>query len=158
VSEKILISLSVNGQTYQTFVHAGDTLLHVLREELQLTGTKRGCNQGVCGACTVMIDGKIVRGCLSLAANCIGREISTIEGVEIDGVLSPVQQAFLDSGAAQCGFCTPGMIMAATALATANEPLSDNQIREGLSGNLCRCSGYIKIIDAVRAVCGGDEP
>lgn len=156
MSEKIPINLSVNGQTHQAFVLAGDTLLHVLREELRLTGTKRGCNQGVCGACTVMVDGRIVRGCLSLAANCTGREITTIEGVEIDGALSPVQQAFLDFGAAQCGFCTPGMILAATALATANEPLSDNQIREGLSGNLCRCSGYIKIIDAVRAVCGGD--
>lgn len=158
MSEKIPISLSVNGQTHQAFVRAEDTLLQVLREEFRLTGTKRGCNQGVCGACTVMVDGKIVRGCLTLAANCGGREIGTIEGLETDGALSPVQQAFLDSGAAQCGFCTPGMIMAATALVTANEQLSDNQIREGLSGNLCRCSGYIKIIDAVRAVRGGSLP
>jgi aerobic carbon-monoxide dehydrogenase small subunit len=158
VSETIPISLSVNGQTHQAFVRAQDTLLHVLREEFRLTGTKRGCNQGVCGACTVMVDGKIVRGCLSLAANCVGREITTIEGLEADGRLSPVQQAFFDAGAAQCGFCMPGMILAATALTAGNEPLSDDQIREGLSGNLCRCSGYIKIVDAVRTVCGGGDP
>lgn len=154
MSDKIPLSLTVNGQTHQAFVNAHDTLLHVLRDEFRLTGTKRGCNQGICGACTVIVDGKIVRGCLSLAANCAGREITTIEGIEAGGDLSAMQQAFLESGAAQCGFCTPGMIMAATALATTNEKLSDDQIREGLSGNLCRCSGYIKIVDAVRSVCG----
>lgn len=155
MSEKIPVSFSVNGEARQAFVRARDTLLQVLREEFRLTGAKRGCNQGVCGACTVMVDGRIVRGCLSLAANCAGREITTIEGLEVDGRLSPVQQAFLEAGAVQCGFCMPGMIMAATALAAANEPLSDERIREGLSGNLCRCSGYVKVIDAVRAVCGG---
>lgn len=156
MSEKMPLSLTVNGQTHQAFVRPTDTLLHVLRDEFRLTGTKRGCNQGICGACTVMVDGKIVRGCLSIAANCTDREITTIEGVAADGNLSPIQQAFLESGAAQCGFCTPGMVMAATALARTNEKLSDDQIREGLSGNLCRCSGYIKIVDAVRTVCGGD--
>ena len=154
MNEKIPLSLSVNGQTQQAFVRANDTLLHVLRDEMQLTGTKRGCNQGVCGACTVMVDGKIVRGCLSLAANCTDKEIKTIEGIESNDTLSPIQQAFLDAGAAQCGFCTPGMIMAATALASSNRKLSDEEIREGLSGNLCRCSGYVKIIDAVRSICG----
>ena len=154
MNEKIPLSLSVNGQTQQAFVRANDTLLHVLRDEMQLTGTKRGCNQGVCGACTVMVDGKIVRGCLSLAANCADKEIKTIEGIESNETLSPIQQAFLDAGAAQCGFCTPGMIMAATALASSNRKLSDEEIREGLSGNLCRCSGYVKIIDAVRSICG----
>ncbi len=154
MSEKIPVSFSVNGEARQAFVRARDTLLQVLREEFRLTGAKRGCNQGVCGACTVMVDGRIVRGCLSLAANCAGREITTIEGLEVDGRLSPIQQAFLDAGAVQCGFCMPGMIMAATALAAANEPLSDDRIREGLSGNLCRCSGYVKAVDAVRAVCG----
>ena len=154
MNEKIPLSLSVNGQTQQAFVRANDTLLHVLRDEMQLTGTKRGCNQGVCGACTVMVDGKIVRGCLSLAANCADKEIKTIEGIESNDTLSPIQQAFLDAGAAQCGFCTPGMIMAATALASSNRKLSDEEIREGLSGNLCRCSGYVKIIDAVRSICG----
>lgn len=155
MSEKMPVSFSVNGEVRQAFVRARDTLLQVLREEFRLTGAKRGCNQGVCGACTVMVDGRIVRGCLSLAANCAGREITTIEGLEDDGRLSPVQQAFLDAGAVQCGFCMPGMIMAATALAAADEPLSDDMIREGLSGNLCRCSGYVKVVDAVRAVCGG---
>lgn len=154
MNDKIPLSLSVNGQTQQAFVRANDTLLHVLRDEMQLTGTKRGCNQGVCGACTVMVDGKIVRGCLSLAANCTDKEIKTIEGIESNDTLSPIQQAFLDAGAAQCGFCTPGMIMAATALASSNRKLSDEEIREGLSGNLCRCSGYVKIIDAVRSICG----
>tara|TARA_B100001123_G_scaffold409928_1_gene504523 strand:+ start:3437 stop:3913 length:477 start_codon:yes stop_codon:yes gene_type:complete len=154
MNDKIPLSLSVNGQTQQAFVRANDTLLHVLRDEMQLTGTKRGCNQGVCGACTVMVDGKIVRGCLSLAANCTDKEIKTIEGIESNETLSPIQQAFLDAGAAQCGFCTPGMIMAATALASSNRKLSDEEIREGLSGNLCRCSGYVKIIDAVRSICG----
>ena len=156
MSEKIPLSLTVNGQTHQAFVRPTDTLLHVLRDEFRLTGTKRGCNQGICGACTVMVDGKIVRGCLSIAANCTDREITTIEGIAADGNMSPIQQAFLESGAAQCGFCTPGMVMAATALARTNEKLSDDQIREGLSGNLCRCSGYIKIVDAVWTVCGGD--
>ncbi|MEC7490159.1 MAG: (2Fe-2S)-binding protein [Pseudomonadota bacterium] len=154
MSDKIPLGLSVNGQIRQAFVRANDTLLHVLRDEMHLTGTKRGCNQGVCGACTVMIEGKIVRGCLSLAANCTGKEIKTIEGIESNDTLSPVQQAFLDCGAAQCGFCTPGMIIAATALASSNRKLSDDEIREGLSGNLCRCSGYVKVIDAVRSVCG----
>lgn len=154
MSDKIPLGLSVNGQIRQAFVRANDTLLHVLRDEMHLTGTKRGCNQGVCGACTVMVDGKIVRGCLSLAANCTGKEIKTIEGIESNDTLSPVQQAFLDCGAAQCGFCTPGMIIAATALASSNRKLSDDEIREGLSGNLCRCSGYVKVIDAVRSVCG----
>ena len=156
MSEKIPLCLTVNGQTHQAFVRPTDTLLHVLRDEFRLTGTKRGCNQGICGACTVMVDGKIVRGCLSIAANCTDREITTIEGIAADGNMSPIQQAFLESGAAQCGFCTPGMVMAATALARTNEKLSDDQIREGLSGNLCRCSGYIKIVDAVRTACGGD--
>lgn len=156
MSEKIPLSLTVNGETHQAFVNPGDTLLHVLRDEFRLTGTKRGCNQGICGACTVMVDGKIVRGCLSIAANCVDREITTIEGIEVNGTLSQVQQAFLESGAAQCGFCTPGMIIAATAMARTNEKLSDDQIRDGLSGNLCRCSGYIKIVDAVRTVCGGE--
>ena len=154
MSDKIPLGLSVNGQMRQAFVRADDTLLHVLRDEMHLTGTKRGCNQGVCGACTVMVDGKIVRGCLSLAANCTGKEIKTIEWIESNDTLSPVQQAFLDCGAAQCGFCTPGMIIAATALASSNRKLSDDEIREGLSGNLCRCSGYVKVIDAVRSVCG----
>ena len=145
------IALNVNGGVQRLFVQPWHTLLHVLREEIGLTGAKRGCNQGICGACSVLIDGEVVRGCLSLAVNCTGREITTIEGLAPVGELSPVQQAFLDTGAVQCGFCTPGMIIASTALLRQNSAPTDDEIREGLSGNLCRCSGYAKVIQAVGA-------
>ena len=150
MSEPIPIMLSVNGEQRPAFVRPWDTLLHVLRDELRLTGSKRGCNQGVCGACSVLVDGEVVRGCLSLAVNCTGTEITTIEGLARGGDLSPVQQAFLDEGAVQCGFCMPGMVMAATALLGENPAPDDDEIRDGLSGNLCRCSGYAKVIQAVR--------
>ena len=154
MSEPTPIALSVNGAVHRLFVQPWHTLLHVLREEIGLTGAKRGCNQGVCGACSVLIDGEVVRACLSLAVNCTEREITTIEGLAPAGELSPVQQAFLDAGAVQCGFCMPGMIIASTALVRRNETLTDDDIREGLSGNLCRCSGYIKVIEAVRTASG----
>ena len=154
MSEPTPIALNVNGAVHRLFVQPWHTLLHVLREEIGLTGAKRGCNQGVCGACSVLIDGEVVRGCLSLAVNCTEREITTIEGLAPAGELSPVQQAFLDAGAVQCGFCMPGMIIASTALVRRNETLTDDDIREGLSGNLCRCSGYIKVIEAVRTASG----
>ncbi len=154
MSEPTPISLNVNGAVHRLFVQPWHTLLHVLREEIGLTGAKRGCNQGVCGACSVLIDGEVGRGCLSLAVNCTEREITTIEGLAPAGELSPVQQAFLDAGAVQCGFCMPGMIIASTALVRRNEALTDDDIREGLSGNLCRCSGYIKVIEAVRTASG----
>jgi aerobic-type carbon monoxide dehydrogenase small subunit (CoxS/CutS family) len=150
VSDALPIALSVNGRRHQLFVQPSHTLLHVLRDQLQLTGTKRGCNQGVCGACSVLLDGEVVRGCLSVAANCTDREITTIEGLGRGGKLSPVQQAFLDTGAVQCGFCMPGMIIAATALLRNNRKPSEEDIREGLSGNLCRCSGYAKVVAAVK--------
>ena len=154
MSEPIPITLNINGSVHRLFVQPWHTLLHVLREEIGLTGAKRGCNQGVCGACSVLIDGDVVRGCLSLAVNCTECEITTIEGLAPAGELSPVQQAFLDAGAVQCGFCMPGMIIASTALLRRNEALTDVEIREGLSGNLCRCSGYIKVIKAVRMANG----
>ncbi len=154
MSEPTPIALNVNGAVHRLFVQPWHTLLHVLREEIGLTGAKRGCNQGVCGACSVLIDGEVMRGCLSLAVNCTEREITTIEGLAPAGELSPVQQAFLDAGAVQCGFCMPGMIIASTALVRRNEALTDDDIREGLSGNLCRCSGYIKVIEAVRTASG----
>ncbi len=154
MSEPNPIALNVNGAVHRLFVQPWHTLLHVLREEIGLTGAKRGCNQGVCGACSVLIDGEVMRGCLSLAVNCTEREITTIEGLAPAGELSPVQQAFLDAGAVQCGFCMPGMIIASTALVRRNEALNDDDIREGLSGNLCRCSGYIKVIEAVRMASG----
>lgn len=151
MSDPIPLTLSVNGEQRQAFVQPWHTLLHVLRDTFLLTGSKRGCNQGVCGACSVLVDSQVVRGCLSLAVNCTDREITTIEGLGDGDSLTPVQQAFLDHGAVQCGFCTPGMIIASTALLSTNREPDDMEIREGLSGNLCRCSGYAKVIQAVKA-------
>jgi carbon-monoxide dehydrogenase small subunit len=151
---EIPLRLQVNGEERRFFAAAHDTLLHVLRDVIGLTGTKRGCNQGICGACTVLLDGQVVRGCLSLAANCEGRAITTIEAAAKPGELSNVQRALLDEGAVQCGFCTPGMVLATTALLARCAKPNDDEIREGLSGNLCRCSGYVKIIKAVRRACG----
>ncbi len=155
MSEAIPISLTVNGRTHRLFVQPWHTLLQVLREQISLTGSKRGCNQGVCGACSVMIDGAVMRGCLTLAADAAGREIVTVEGLAEGGALSPVQQALLDHGAVQCGFCMPGMAVAATALLADNPSPSDAEIRDGLSGNLCRCSGYVKVVEAVRSASAG---
>ena len=155
MSDEIPVTLKVNGVEHRTLAAPWHTLLQVVRDRLQLTGTKRGCNQGVCGACTVLVDGEPVRGCLSLAVNAEGCEITTIEGLSDGGELTPVQQAFLETGAVQCGFCTPGMILAATALLRQhNTELTDAEIRNGLSGNLCRCSGYVKIVEAVRLASG----
>ncbi len=155
MSEAIPIALKVNGRSHRIFVRPWHTLLQVLREQLALTGTKRGCNQGVCGACSVTIDGAVVRGCLTLAANAAGREIVTVEGLADGTTLSPVQQALLDHGAVQCGFCMPGMAVAATALLDGNPNPTDDEIRDGLSGNLCRCSGYVKVVEAVRTASAG---
>ena len=151
MSDAVPISLKINGETKQAFVQPWHTLLHVLRDVFHFTGTKRGCNQGVCGACSVLADGAVVRGCLSLAVNCAGQDIRTIEGLADGATLSPVQQAFLDLGAVQCGFCMPGMIIASTALLADNPAPSEDEIRDGLSGNLCRCSGYVKVIAAVQS-------
>ena len=155
MSDAIPVSLTVNGRTRRLFVKPWHSLLQVLREQMSLTGSKRGCNQGVCGACSVMVDGALVRGCLTLAADAEGREIVTVEGLAEGGALSPVQQALLDHGAVQCGFCMPGMAVAATALLAGNPSPSDAEIRDGLSGNLCRCSGYVKVIEAVRSASAG---
>ncbi len=154
MSEAIPISLNINGRTHQLFVRPSHTLLQVLREQVLLTGSKRGCNQGVCGACSVMIDGAVMRGCLTLAVDATGRDIVTVEGLAEGNALSPVQQALLDHGAVQCGFCMPGMAVAATAMLADNPDPSDDEIRDGLSGNLCRCSGYVKVIEAVRSASG----
>ena len=148
---------SVRIAAHRCFAHAHHTLLHILRETLQLTGTKRGCNQGICGACTVLLDSEVVRSCLSIAANCQSREITTVEGVGGERQLSGVQQAFLDEGTVQCGFCTPGMVLAATAFLARNPRPTDCEIRDGLSGNLCRCSGYVKIVKAVRRASGSNR-
>jgi carbon-monoxide dehydrogenase small subunit len=147
---KKLLRFRVNGENYEVFVDPWKTLVGVLREDLGLTGTKEGCNTGSCGVCTVLIDGKAVKSCLVLASQAEGRDILTIEGLSKDG-LHPLQQAFVDHFAIQCGFCTPGMIMAAKALLDENPHLTEQEVKLGLSGNLCRCTGYVKIVEAVLA-------
>jgi carbon-monoxide dehydrogenase small subunit len=144
--------LQINGADREVNVEGNETLLSVLRETLSLLGSKRGCNQGVCGACTVLMDGLPVRACLSLAANCEGRAITTVEALESDALGRRLQDALVEHGAVQCGFCTAGMLMAAHGLLTANPQPNVEEIRVGLSGNICRCTGYRKIIDAVKEV------
>ena len=148
------VELTINGESHDVRTDGATTLLDVLRDQLALNGAKRGCNQGVCGACNVLLDGKAVRACLVVAATAAGREITTVEGLELNGELSPVQQAFLDTGAVQCGFCMPGMVISATALAQENPKAGVEEIRSAISGNLCRCSGYVKVVDAIRRVTG----
>jgi aerobic-type carbon monoxide dehydrogenase small subunit (CoxS/CutS family) len=144
------ITLNVNGTDYPVTVDAGRNLVSVLRTEIGLTGTKEGCDDCECGACMVLIDGQPVNSCSYLAAQADGRAIRTIEGVVIGDDLHPLQQALLDEGGVQCGFCTPGMIMSATALLSRNSSPTEEEIRIGLSGNLCRCTGYVKILAAVQ--------
>ena len=146
-----IVALKVNGEEHSVAVKDGETLLDVLRDKLRLIGTKKGCNLGVCGACTVLINGEPKNSCLVLAASCEGAEITTIEGVARDGELHPLQRAFINHGAVQCGFCTPGMIMSAVALIDHNPDPSDEEIKEALSGNLCRCTGYSRILEAVKS-------
>jgi carbon-monoxide dehydrogenase small subunit len=146
--------LRVNGDVENIVAEPGETLIQVLREQLDLTGSKIGCAQGVCGTCTVLLDGRPARGCLVLAADCADREIVTIEGLATDGALSSVQAAFVETGAIQCGFCTAGMILTVTALLRRNPGPSEEEIRVGISGNLCRCSGYAKIVEAAMRASG----
>jgi len=144
------ISLNVNGDTYTLAVEPWKTLNEVLREDLNLTGTKLGCGSGDCGACTVMVDGRSVSSCLTLAVEAAGKEILTVEGLAESGEkLHPVQEAFLEKGAVQCGFCTAGMEMSALFLLNNNPSPTEAEIRRGLSGNLCRCTGYNKIVEAI---------
>jgi carbon-monoxide dehydrogenase small subunit len=150
MSEPSAITLLVNGDKRRVAVAPTRTLLDVLRDDLNLIGTKCGCNQGVCGTCTVLCDGLPIRACLALAVTMPGREITTIEAAQEDKLLSLVLQSFVDTGAVQCGFCTPGMIMSTAALLAENNAPSDHDIREALSGNLCRCTGYVKVIEAVQ--------
>jgi len=149
--EKLEIELNVNGKVLAISVSPQKTLLEVLREDLGLTGTKEGCSEGECGVCTVLLDGLPVRSCLLLAVDVRGRKITTIEGLAQGDKLHPLQTAFIEQGAIQCGFCTPGMILSAKALLDQNPSPSEEEIRVGLSGNLCRCTGYIKIFRAVQA-------
>ncbi len=145
------ITIYVNGQTHELLVKPSVTLLDVIREDLGLTGAKEGCGVGECGACTVIMDGETVNACLILAVEANGRQITTIEGLAKGEKLHPVQQAFFDVGGLQCGFCTPGMILSTKVLLDKNPNPSDDEIRKGLEGNFCRCTGYTKIIASVRA-------
>lgn len=144
-----ILRLRVNGQPREVLARDADTLLDVLREEVELTGTKRGCDLGTCGCCTVQVDGEPVLSCLTLAAEVEGKEITTVEGLRAGERFAPLQQAWADAGASQCGFCSPGFLMAADRLLRDNASPSRDEIREALAGNLCRCTGYVKIIDAV---------
>ena len=144
------INLKVNGQSYALQVDAKDLLLDVIREKIGLTGTKEGCGTGECGACTVLIDGEPVNSCLYLAVRAEGKDILTIEGLGELSKLHPLQQAFIDNGSVQCGFCAPGMLLSAQALLMKNSNPSEREIREGIAGNICRCSGYVKIVSAIK--------
>jgi carbon-monoxide dehydrogenase small subunit len=144
------IQMRVNGKDYTADVPSQRLLIDCLRYDLGLTGTKEGCSVGVCGACTVVMDGVLVSSCLTLAVLADGKEITTVEGLAQDGKLHPVQQAFIDYGGFQCGICTPGMVVAAKALLDQNQNPSDDDIKDWMMGNLCRCTGYYKIIESIR--------
>jgi aerobic-type carbon monoxide dehydrogenase small subunit (CoxS/CutS family) len=146
---KLSIHLVVNGKGYDLFVEPRRTLLDALRKDLGLTGTKKGCDEGTCGACTVLLDGKPIYACMALAIECEGKPIETIEGLEKNGQLHPIQQAFIEEDAFQCGFCTPGQVIAAKALLDVHTNPTIEEIRHGLTGNLCRCGAYPKIVKAV---------
>jgi aerobic carbon-monoxide dehydrogenase small subunit len=144
------VHLVVNGERREMDVWEGESLLYALRERLSLPGSKNACEQGECGSCSVLLDGTLVCACLVLAAQAESREVVTVEGLATDGRLHPVQEAFVETGAVQCGFCTPGLVVATADLLAHSPDPSDDEIREALSGNLCRCTGYAKIFDAVR--------
>jgi len=151
---KRILTTTVNGMRREDAVGDSTLLLDYLREELDLTGTKRGCDGGECGACTVLVDGEPQLACLTLAVRCAGRQVETVEALAANGRMSALQAAFHEKLGTQCGFCTPGMIMAAEALLRRNPAPSDAEIRDALSGNLCRCTGYVKIIESVHAAAG----
>lgn len=152
--KRYLITLTVNGDTYTAVVKANTLLVNVLREELNLTGTKKGCELGDCGSCTVLLDGKPVDSCIILAVEADNREITTIEGVVQHGELDKLQESFIDNAALQCGYCTPGMILSAKALLTTNPNPTEPEIRKAIAGNLCRCTGYVNIVKAIQAAAG----
>ena len=149
MSKKVPVTLRVNGEEHELHLPPQRVLLDVIREDLNLTGTKRGCDLGTCGCCAVLVDGQPVLSCLSLAKLNEGHEVTTIEGISAPGALHPVQKAFIDLGATQCGFCTPGFIVTAVAFLRDHPGATREEIAQALSGNLCRCTGYVKILDAV---------
>lgn len=148
---KRVLSFILNDDPIEVVVKDNMTLLDLLRDKLGLTGTKKGCEQGECGACTVMLDGKPVNSCCTLAVECEGRSVTTVEGIAKDGKLHPIQRQFIEKWALQCGYCTPGMIMSAKALLDHNPHPTELEIREAIEGNLCRCTGYAKIVEAIQA-------
>ncbi len=151
-----VISCKVNGTDRTILVKTNQTLLNMLRDNLGLTGVKEGCGKGECGACTVIMDGNSILSCMTLAVEADGKEITTIEGLTVNGKLHPLQESFVEKGAIQCGFCTPGMIMTAKALLDKNPHPTREEIKHGINGNICRCTGYVKIIDAIEAVANAD--
>jgi len=148
---KLEVRYTINGRAYEAQIEPNRTLLEVIRDELRLTGTKEGCGTGDCGACSMIVNGKLVTSCLMLAPQADGAEITTIEGLARGGELHPVQQAFIEKGAVQCGFCIPGMILAGKTLLDSNPKPSEEEIRQAIAGNLCRCTGYTKIVEAIAA-------
>ena len=148
----ISIELIINGESYAVSVKPNETLLDVIRDKVGLTGTKKGCDTGQCGACTVLLEGKPVPSCLVLAVDAKGKDIQTIEGLAVDGRLHPLQEAFVKQGAVQCGYCTPAMILTAKALLDTNSNPTEQEIKEAIAGNLCRCTGYVKIVQAISSV------
>jgi aerobic-type carbon monoxide dehydrogenase small subunit (CoxS/CutS family) len=154
--EKRLLTLTVNGQEYEVYINPKTLLVEVIRDHIGLTGTKRGCDTVSCGACTVMINGMSVKSCSILAMQAEGAQITTIEGLEQNGKLAPIQKAFIDHGAFQCGFCTSGMIMTAQAFLNENPHPTEWEIREGIEGNICRCTGYNSIVRAIDATAKGN--
>ena len=153
---KQILSFTLNGSEVDVIVTPTETLLDVLREKLGVTGPKRGCDDGDCGTCTVIIDGEPVRSCLTIALTVQGKSVLTVEGLSVDGDMHPLQKAFHEHGAFQCGFCTPGMLMSAKALLDSNPNPSRDEIRIYMSGNLCRCGGYEEIVEAIQAVAAGE--
>lgn len=150
--KKTAITLNVNNETHEVMVYPNRTLLEVLRDDLHLTGTKESCGEGVCGSCTVLINGTPVRSCLTLAVAAQSKEITTIEGLSVGEKLHPVQEAFVNHHAIQCGFCTPGVILTAYALLKENPNPTEVEIRRAISGNICRCTGYVKMVEAIKSL------
>lgn len=146
---KITIDVTVNGEAHTVEVPARRMLSDLLRDDLNLTGTKRGCETGICGACTVLVDGEAVKSCLMLAAQVRGRHVMTVEGLAADGELHPLQQCFMECGGLQCGYCTPGFLMTSCALLANNPNPTEEEVRHGLNGNLCRCTGYVGIVESI---------